>query len=87
MSSPFTKDLPKKENHISLKNAICKVIDEIPTNQEFTLIEFQKMVIRQFPQFKKAYLSTIQRYAIGYRRKNFLCINRAKSLYRKIEEK
>lgn len=69
---------------ISVRNVVCQVFDKLSVNEEFNGIELKKWCVKIEPSFRAKYDETFLRLLRMYRRSQFICIDRAKSKYRKV---
>lgn len=69
---------------VTVKNAVCEVFDSLPVNEEFDGIQLKKWCVKIEPSFRAKYDETFLRLLRMYRRSQFVCVNRAKSKYRKV---
>lgn len=74
----------KIKEKITVRSIVCEVFDRLPVNQDFNGIELKKWCVRIEPSFRAKYDETFLRLLRMYRREKFICIDRAKSKYRKV---
>ena len=84
--SPIYQDLPKKKHHKELRIAVSKVLDEMLPGTVFSSLEFYVKVVEELPIPLNPFIDTIMRYARKYRRKLYICIDRANCLYQRVEK-
>ena len=70
----------------SMAATVWKVINEYPAGYQFHGNELHNDVTALYPEAKTMYTDTVQRAMRRYCRHLVLCINRNKSLYKKIGE-
>lgn len=68
----------------SVRAVVCEVFDRLSVNQEFNGIELKKWCVRIEPSFRAKYDETFLRLLRMYRREQFICVDRARSKYRKV---
>lgn len=81
------QDQAKEAKKATLKNAICRVIDEMPAGTQFYGWELKERVVAVYPDCLHSYIDTILRQVRKYRRYSVLCINNTKSLYEKTADR
>lgn len=73
-----------EKQKMTVKYAVCEVFDSLPVNQEFNGIQLKKWCVKIEPAFRAKYDETFLRLLRMHRRSQFVCIDRAKSKYRKV---
>lgn len=69
---------------MTVKSVVCEVFDRLSVNQEFNGIELKKWCVKIEPAFRATYDETFLRLLRMHRRSQFICIDRAKSKYKKV---
>ena len=73
-----------KEKH-TVKEIVNKVWEsQIKVNDEFSGLEFKKLCVALCPQMSEKYVETFLRLLRYEHREEFVCINRAKSKFRRV---
>lgn len=69
---------------MTVSDIVRNVFDGMDVGTEFSGLEFKQMCIRLEPKYQFKYEDTFMRLLRLNRRVHFVCINRGKSLYRKV---
>ena len=78
--------LRKAQTIKSMSEAVRMVIDKYPVGHEFHGNELKRDVVRIYPLARYMYVDTLQRRMRRWRRDQVQCINKPKSLYKKVCE-
>lgn len=71
-------------NRITIASAVRKVIDDMPVGTEFSGYELRERVLKIIPQANHAYVETFLKSIRKYRRRQVVCINNNRSIYKKV---
>lgn len=71
-------DVPK-----SLREAVVKVMTEMPKGEIFSGLDLQKRCAVYYPPAKRKYTDTVLRTARKHCREQYRCVKRDKSFYEK----
>lgn len=86
-TAPFCKELPKKEKHTYIMDAVSEVLNSMEVGTKFSGSQLPRMVTEIEPKCKDTEGETIRRY-MRYLRdgKNYrvVCVDRANSIYQKM---
>lgn len=71
----------------SLKEAVIKVIGEMPKGEIFSGLDLQRRCASYYPPARKKYTETVLRTARKFCREQYRCVKRDKSFYEKVGNK
>lgn len=71
---------------ITAREAVRQVIDDMPIHSEISGLELKKRCVKLNPKLRNTYVETFLRSMRYTRRYQMICVNKAKSTYRKIGE-
>ena len=86
-ASPFTSELPRKQNHKEIMRAVCKVLDDMEDGTKFSGSQLPRMVAAIEPKCEHTEGETIRRYMRYWRDRGngrIVCIDRCNSIYQKM---
>lgn len=72
------------ESYYTLKQVVCKVIDELPEGREFFAWELKDFCVAECPELKEKFVESFLKTMRMNRRDSVICIHHGKSKYRKV---